>query len=148
VDAFRPASSLLIAGLALLASACGGGDGAAEVRVWLREWTVDPSRDEAAAGKVKLVAENQGTRPHELVVIKSDLPPDGLPLVDGKVNEDKVNISGEIEPFAAGATVEATFELSPGKYLLICNIVELVPGAPLQSHYQNGMLAAFLVIEE
>ena len=97
---------------------------------------------------MKLVAENQGTRPHELVVIKSDLPPDGLPLVDGKVNEDKVNISGEIEPLAAGATREATFELSPGKYLLICNIVELVPGATPQSHYQNGMLAAFLVIEE
>src|SRR3972149_6229390 len=42
MDAFRPASSLLIAGLALLASACGGGGGAAEVRVSLREWIFAP----------------------------------------------------------------------------------------------------------
>ena len=134
--------------IAALLVACGGGDKTRDVTVSLTEWRVTTSAETVAAGKVRFSVENAGALPHEFVVIKSDLPPEGLPVQAGKVIEDQVNIVDEIEPFAAGATEEITLDLSPGKYLLICNIVELPPGQPPVSHYQNGMVAFFLVEPE
>jgi hypothetical protein len=43
---------------------------------------------------------------------------------------------------AAGGTAESTLELSPGKYVLLCNIVDQPAGV---SHFENGMYASFLV---
>jgi uncharacterized cupredoxin-like copper-binding protein len=131
--------------LAAMVVACGGDGEATDVAVSLKEWTVTPSLQQATDGKVKFTVTNDGTIPHELVVIKSDLPPSGLPVKDGKVIEDEVNLIDEIEAFAAKTTESMTLDLSPGKYLLICNITEQVPGQPVTSHYQNGMAALFLV---
>jgi hypothetical protein len=36
------------------------------------------------------------------------------------------------------------FDLKPGKYALICNLVEIEQGK-LESHYQEGMRAAITV---
>lgn len=139
------ALAMIVAVTTMMASTACGGGGAKEVTITLDEWMVKSSAERVDPGKIKFKATNNGVEPHEFVVIKSDLPPNGLPVTDGKVDEDKVNIIGEIEPFAAGATESAEFELSAGKYLLICNIVERVPGSPVESHYQNGMVTALLV---
>jgi hypothetical protein len=98
-------------------------------------------------GKVRFVATNDGTEPHELVIIMSDLSAGALPVVDGKVVEEQIDIVDEIEPFAAGATERKTVELKAGKYVLICNVVERVPGEPVESHYEKGMRTAFVVAE-
>jgi uncharacterized cupredoxin-like copper-binding protein len=137
-----------VAGLAmvvLLLAACGGGKKTETVPVSLREWDVSVEPAEVSAGRFRFEVTNRGTLPHEFVVVKSDLPPVGLPVSEGKVVEEQVNIIDEIEPFAAGSTEKLTLDLSPGKYLLICNIVERPPGQPLVSHYQNGMVSLFLV---
>lgn len=127
------------------AAACGGGGGVRRASVTLREWSVQPSPAETRAGRVRFEVENAGTRPHEMLVVKSDLPPDLLPVSEGRVAESMVNVAGEAEAFGAGEKRVLELDLSPGKYLLLCNLVELPPGAPAVSHYQNGMVAAFLV---
>jgi uncharacterized cupredoxin-like copper-binding protein len=130
----------------LLVAACGGGgDGTTEVVVSLTEWKVTAVVSEASEGKFRFKVINDGTMLHEFVVAKSDLPLEGLPVKDGKLVEEQVNIVDEIEPFGAGTTESITLNLSPGKYLLLCNIVELPPGQPPVSHYQNGMVALFLL---
>ncbi|HLF78064.1 MAG TPA: hypothetical protein VJB57_11315 [Dehalococcoidia bacterium] len=125
-------------------TACGGGT-TQDVNVGLKEWSITPSAVQANAGKITFVAKNEGTVPHELMVVRTDLPVDALPVVDGKVNEDRVNIEDEIEPFGAGTTERKTVSLKSGRYVLICNIVERIPGQPVQSHYENGMRVAFTV---
>ena len=83
-----------------------------------------------AAGHVVVGIRNHASMLHELVVIKTDLAPDQLP-VDGataKAKEDgKV---GELLNIAGGASRKLVLELAPGKYVLICNIA---------GHYQLGM---------
>jgi uncharacterized cupredoxin-like copper-binding protein len=88
------------------------------------------------AGKVKIGVRNLGTMEHSFEVLKTDLAPDKLP-VDGasaKAKEDgKV---GEIKSIAAGKSKAVTIDLTPGKYVFICNIA---------GHYQIGMHTGFTV---
>ena len=88
------------------------------------------------AGKIKIGVRNLGTMEHSFEVLKTDLAPDKLP-VDGasaKAREDgKV---GEIKSIAAGKSAAVTIDLTPGKYVFICNIA---------GHYQIGMHTAFTV---
>ena len=88
------------------------------------------------AGTIKIGVRNLGTMEHSFVVLKTDLPQDKLP-VDGasaKAKEDgKV---GEIPSIPAGKSASVTVELTPGKYVFICNIA---------GHYQLGMHTGFTV---
>jgi hypothetical protein len=47
-----------------------------------------------------------------------------------------------ILPF--GGEEEMTFDLEPGKYVLLCNVVEEEDGVT-ESHYKNRMRTAFAV---
>jgi hypothetical protein len=119
-------------------------EGAAQVSVQLLEWSVTPDAESAPAGEVYFLADNVGGEVHELVVVKSDLPPGELPVVDGKVQEDSVDFRGEIEGFAAGSQASGVFDLEAGTYILFCNIVE-EEGGDLESHYLQGMHTTFTV---
>ncbi len=115
--------------------------GSEEVQVQLGEWHLTADRSSVLAGNVTFKAKNPGKEAHELVVMRTDLPADGL-VVDAaskKVDEAKSGqVIGEIEPedLPAGGESSATFYLAPGKYVLLCDIPE---------HYQKGMRAAFSV---
>jgi uncharacterized cupredoxin-like copper-binding protein len=160
----RAAVAIVAAG-ALLA-ACGGdettGDGGgtptggtatgaqeSTVAVTLQEYAVIPETDSAPAGSVTFEATNEGPDDdHELVVIKTDLDPAALPTNDdGSVNEDGegVEVIGEIEEFAPGETGSATFDLQPGAYVLICNVVQEEDDGTIEAHYAQGMRTAFTV---
>lgn len=162
---------VLLLALAVSAAACGGGDSvepvpdpepeagdiepgvvltpppnAAVLNVTLAEFSITPEESTVAAGPVYFLANNQGNEPHELVVIRSDAAPSDLPVdEDGRVPEDEISMVGEIEPFAAGTDASIVFDLQPGNYLLICNIVEEEANGDLESHYQEGMAAALTV---
>jgi uncharacterized cupredoxin-like copper-binding protein len=121
--------------------------GAEQVNVSLGEWAVAPDKTTVKAGQVYFFANNLGPNdPHELVIIRTDLAPDQLPVVDGRVPEDQVDLIGEIEPFNPGTQAADTFSLEPGNYVLICNLAEVEEGE-MESHYEPGMRAR-LVVEQ
>ena len=117
------------------------------VKVTLTEWAVVLDKTSALAGSVAFTVTNAGTKfKHEFVVIKTDLDPADLPADStGKVDEAGAGIAfiGEVEELEIGATQDASFDLTAGKYVLICNIVET--GAGHESHYTQGMRVAFTV---
>lgn len=142
-----PKCLLIRMALFLFASAlagCGGsgspgsaGSPAEKVSVELKQWSVTPDKVQLAAGSVIFKAKNTGTVAHELVILRTDLPADALPVVDKKVEEEKVGKKiGEIEEVAPGTEKEVTLDLPAGSYVLFCNVEE---------HYQNGMRSAFTV---
>src|SRR5262249_57884903 len=86
-------------------------------------------------GKHTIGYTNNGTVVHEIVIFKTALPANRLPLsADGDVNEDSpllqnVADSGDaLKP--GGAKSFATKSLVPGHYVAVCNL----PG-----HYHLGM---------
>jgi uncharacterized cupredoxin-like copper-binding protein len=120
-------------------------DDATQFNVALGEWYLTPDASRVDAGKIYFLVDNQGPEdPHEFVVIKSDEPADLLPVVDGKVPEDQVELLNEIEPFAPSSQASMVLELEPGNYVLICNIAEQEEGV-LESHYGEGMYSALTV---
>ena len=119
-------------------------EGATDVNVTLREWAVEPETASVPAGTIYLLASNEGEDAHELLIIRSDAPPDSLPVVDGRVPGERVEFIGRIETFAPGSQASGVFELTPGRYILFCNIAEVEEGE-LESHYQLGMATSFTV---
>jgi uncharacterized cupredoxin-like copper-binding protein len=85
-------------------------------------------------GRITFTSTNAGTVPHELVVMKTDNPPNRLPIdtpnakavEDGQGDKDM----GEVEDIAPGSTKSNTLTLPAGHYVLLCNL----PG-----HYLQGM---------
>lgn len=94
------------------------------VEVDLTEWTLVPV-GAIPAGSVTFNAMNKGNFPHELVVIKGDsykslpLDPAGVVLVD---QLPAGSVLGETPRIAPGEAAEVTVDLSPGKYVLVCNL--------------------------
>ncbi|MEO8229019.1 MAG: hypothetical protein ABI628_04555, partial [Chloroflexota bacterium] len=119
------------------------------VNVTLTEFAVVPDVTSVAAGTVTFVAKNSGPADvHELVVVKSDLGAANLPVdKDGKVTEGVAGVTliGEIEDIDVGATKQADLLLTPGKYVLLCNILQTEPDGSLEAHYKVGMRTDFEV---
>ncbi|MFX1676274.1 cupredoxin domain-containing protein [Paraburkholderia sp. A2WS-5] len=90
------------------------------------------------AGRLTLDIRNDAsnTMAHELVVLKTNLPDDALPVGMGQVLEHKLKKIGEVEDIAPGKSKRASLTLAPGHYALICN----KPG-----HYAMGMHTALVV---
>jgi uncharacterized cupredoxin-like copper-binding protein len=126
--------------LALLVTACAGpaaeAPAGSQVVAELADNKITVTVPSVKAGKIKIGVRNLGTMEHSFEVLKTDLPPDKLP-VDGasaKAKEDgKV---GEIPSIPAGKSAAVTLDLTPGKYVFICNIA---------GHYGLGMHTGFTV---
>jgi hypothetical protein len=119
--------------------------GSTQVTVELREWAIEPQPVQVTGPSIYFLATNAGGEPHELVVIRSDEAPDALPVLRGAVPEDEVDFIGEIEEFPAGDQASAVFNLTPGNYVLICNVVETEEDGAVESHYEQGMRTTFIV---
>jgi uncharacterized cupredoxin-like copper-binding protein len=101
------------------------------------------------AGDVTFVVKNTGTIDHEMVVLKTSVPFNKLPVTDAgdppapvtsganKVSETN-NIGETGDPnLKPGVTRTFTIKnMTAGTYALVCNIAQ---------HYQKGMRAAFTV---
>lgn len=122
---------------------------ATTVNVTLQEFAVVPDVTSVPTGTVTFVSKNVGPDDvHEVVVVKSDLGAGDLPVdKDGKAIEDApgVTVIGESGDIAVGDTKKFDFDLAPGKYILICNILQTEPDGTLESHYKVGMRTAFEV---
>lgn len=146
----RMAFVFMVIGSMTALIACGGGDdeeadegesgggGAAassSVKYELNEWSIKGPAS-AKAGEVKFEVTNKGAAPHELAVMKTDLAHDKLPVANGAVDEKQVPPAGRTTNIAAGKSEEKTWNLTAGKYVLLCNI---------PAHYGQGMHMAFTV---
>jgi uncharacterized cupredoxin-like copper-binding protein len=91
----------------------------------------------ASAGDVVFRVRNQGPDDHELIVARADGP---LPLRsdDLTVNEEALEHveAGALEPGEPGHLRELRVHLSPGRYVLFCNMA---------GHYFGGMRAVLVV---
>ena len=116
---------------------------ATQLDVSLKEWKVIPSRTTVPAGAVNIVAHNNGTMTHELLVLRGDSE-SALPHnADGSINEDAISRTdtiGEISEFDAGKTCGRAYDLPAGKYILVCNIV-----MGTEVHAAKGMVSELTV---
>src|SRR5262249_3387412 len=110
---------------------------AGEVDVRLSEWRIRPSLARAPSGWVTFIARNTGRLEHELVVIRTNRPPDALPLEENEASE--AGSRGEVDGVRPGRSGRVTLALKPGRYVLICN------RSDHGGHYRRGMFAAFTV---
>jgi hypothetical protein len=121
---------------------------ATRVNVALNEWTITPEATSAPAGAVGFVAQNEGKDPHELVIVRGVAPTDLPVKKDGSLDEEKLPagaLVGEIESFPAGTSCNGVFDLTPGEYTLVCNVVEEEKSGKHESHLKEGMVTTFTV---
>jgi uncharacterized cupredoxin-like copper-binding protein len=121
------------------AAATGGGG--ATLSIKMGEFFFGPKNTAAHAGPTTIEAPNEGSVEHELVVFKTNMDPAKLPTeAGGGVDEEKMDkiaeSAGEIPDVEAGETKSAQFELTPGRYVIFCNL----PG-----HYASGMYGTLTV---
>ena len=109
--------------------------------VRIKDFKILPSSDSAPAGLVTLNVSNSGPTTHEFVIVRTDLPDDGLPIgTDGlSVDEDGLEPVDEIEGIEDGTSGQVTVRLAPGRYVFFCNF---------EGHYLAGMNASVEVNDD
>jgi uncharacterized cupredoxin-like copper-binding protein len=138
----------MLAGIAMVVVGLGGAAASVfaqgnEVEVTVSDFNIAVDPSSTTAGDVTFNVSNTSTGvTHEFVVVKTDVAEGLFPKSDddpNKVDEEAVGeVIGEIEDIEAGTSATTTLNLSPGKYVFICNL----PG-----HYALGMHVAFTVTE-
>jgi uncharacterized cupredoxin-like copper-binding protein len=139
-----PLAASAMAILAVSIGACGGGDdnksstpaasdttssGTTTINASLGEYFIKLDKSSVPKGQVQFSVSNVGKIKHEFVVLKTNLAPGKLPVKGGEANEDVGPSPGEIPNLPSGKKKTLAVKLSPGKYVLICNL----PG-----HYKAG----------
>lgn len=122
-------------------------------KVTLEEFSMVPHPGVVKAGKITLEADNVGTVTHELVLVRAPSIA-ALPRVTkatkeravGDVDEeaipeaDKMGETGDIKP---RQHVTKTFDLTPGTYVMFCNIDDTGADGTV-NHFQHGMSAVLV----
>jgi uncharacterized cupredoxin-like copper-binding protein len=142
------------AGVALLAAACSSSGAptapspstnAAQpqsIAITLNQWSITPSVTTIPTGKVTFTVKNDGTIPHEFVVLRTDTMAADFPIAsfEGeslRFDEDAAGENvGETGDMEAGTTKSLVVSLPAGHYALVCN---------LPTHYGLGMHIDFTV---
>lgn len=137
-------SCAAVVGTTVSTAGCGSGeitddtspDGVVAVEVG--EWYVRPETSTALDGPVEFDVVNEGTMPHEFVVVRTDVAPGKIPVSGGVFDEDdeSIEVVAEIVEWKSGESRQLVVDLDAGKYQLVCNL----PG-----HYALGMWAGFTV---
>ncbi|MEY2434707.1 MAG: high-affinity iron transporter [Acidimicrobiaceae bacterium] len=116
---------------------------ASSIKATLSDFKIALAASSVAAGPVVLDATNQGTHPHEVVVVKGVAPAAMTTKTNGAVDEDKLPPGagvGELEAFSPGRSCSAGFELTSGTYTLFCDVVGDEGG-----HFIQGMFTTLVV---
>ena len=130
-----------VAASLLLLAACGGQTanttGTGPIAVTLTDKGVVLQQTTANGGAVTFTVKNTGSVTHELLVVKTDTAQDKMQVSSEDPNKmSEEGSQGETGDLAAGESKTITFNLAPGKYVLMCN----QPG-----HYMVGMHIGFVV---
>jgi uncharacterized cupredoxin-like copper-binding protein len=136
----RTALAAVAGALAIVAASCGGsgsaGTSTGDVVVTMKDFSITTSAASFPAGDVTFGIQNAGPSAHEFVIIRTDDAPDALPIENGEIPEDRIDLVDEAEDIAPGTDTSLNVSLTAGSYVLVCN---------LPSHYGAGMHAAFTV---
>jgi uncharacterized cupredoxin-like copper-binding protein len=123
----------------VVAAACSRGDATPRgtlVPVHLEDYKLTSGRLAVPSGYVTFRIRNTGPSTHEFIVARSTVSADALPLrANGiTVDEDSKQLhpEGELGDIRLDATQNLTLKLTPGHYVLYCN---------LGGHYRGGMYA-------
>jgi uncharacterized cupredoxin-like copper-binding protein len=139
---YTRAASVVIGAVALATVGCSssssesGGGGEGDVNATEKDFSISLSSSSVPAGDVTFAVTNEGPSTHEFVVIKTDEDPASLPVENGTVPEDSLDVVDELEDVAPGTSPTLDVNLEAGSYALICNI---------SGHYQQGMHAGLTV---
>ena len=110
------------------------------VNVLLDDFRVRPDAAVVPAGTVSFRILNQGPTTHEFIVVRTDRPPDKLPLQDDglTVNEEArgIDLLDEAEGLDIDDRQTLVLDLTAGNYVMYCN---------LEGHYLGGMHAELTV---
>lgn len=131
--------SSVFVSVALIGIACKAGYAGETLKATLlKDNTIQLDTGSVKAGPVTFEVSNApgASLTHELVVLKTDLAADKLPITNGHVPESRFKKMGEVEDVTPGKNKHVTLKLAPGRYVLICNR----PG-----HYSMGMHASLVV---
>ncbi|MBW4540079.1 MAG: hypothetical protein KME43_13180 [Myxacorys chilensis ATA2-1-KO14] len=114
---------------------------ATTVEVVETEMAIKLSKTTVPQGPVQFVVKNQGKVPHEMVLLKTDLPLDQLPTKnDGKFDEQAKSVKEIIEieedELKSGGSKSVSVPLSKGRYVVVCNVGK---------HFEKGMKTALTV---
>ena len=101
-----------------------------QIRADLKESAIALTSTTVRPGQVTFIARNIGTIAHDLIVIKTDLAADKIP-VDGQTQKAKTDgrVDG-VEEIPPGQSRNLRIDLPAGHYVVICNV---------PTHYQLGM---------
>ena len=125
-------------GVAALGLVCSPGYANETIKVTLLNNAIQLDVSRVKAGTVTFEVSNapDTAQTHEMVVLKTDLAADKLPVKNGQVPESNFKKIGEAEDLAPGKNRRLTLKLTPGRYVLICNKA---------GHYAMGMHTSFIV---
>ena len=92
--------------------------------VRIKDFKIHPARPSVENGMLTLSVWNEGPTTHEFVVVQSDQAADELPIgKDGiRVDEDAMAPVDELEEIGAKTRGILSLSLSPGHYVLFCNL--------------------------
>ncbi len=120
----------------------------------LHEYTMAERPSFVQSGKVTLNVTNGGNLIHEMVLVRS-ASAGALPKVAvagersvGAIDEAAIaeaDVIGETGNVAVGGTVSKVFTLTPGTYVMFCNI-DTPDGAKMLNHFTHGMFATLTVL--
>jgi uncharacterized cupredoxin-like copper-binding protein len=129
--------------LVVLSSCSGAGRDASwsTVGVTLNDFSINTSALTVKSGGVTFDIYNKGPTTHEFVVVRTPLRDDQLPIAaDGlSIDEEALALVGEISDVHVWTDYTLELRLSPGRYVLFCN---------LDGHYLGGMTGTLLVSDD
>ena len=131
------------------------------VGVALGEWSLTVTPNTVPSGVIEFTASNGGPDdPHEVVIFRTGLPVQDLLAIAEANAEERgflpeegvpgVEFVAEIEEFEVGQAASGEWFLSPGRYVLLCNIVdedEIGEDGNPEAHFLEGMWAEFFVTD-
>lgn len=117
-------------------------------------WAVITSPTSVNEGLVSLKVKNINTAatqadqpdiPHNLLIIKTDLPPDQLPRLGPGLGVDvnEVDVWGLVPTLNSEEETTLGLPMGEGNYVLVCNINP--NGVDFSAHYEDGMYTGFVV---
>ena len=104
-----------------------------------QEMVLELDKDTVPSGPVEFAVANASVdEEHEMIVIKTNMHPSDLATKDNGayVDEDRFKHAHEVSELKPGTSGTLTQTLTPGHYILFCN---------LKNHFKDGMVAELTV---